>query len=97
MKRESIAKYIGLKIKEYRESKKIKQEELGELLGLSRISILNMEAGKHRASVDTIFYLCGIFKCKVGDLFPPIKTVKIVFEEKEIKIKKKIRKIKVVN
>lgn len=97
MKRESIAKYIGLKIKEYRESKKIKQEELGELLGLSRVSILNMEAGKHRASVDTIFYLCGIFKCQVADLFPPIKAVKIVFEEKEIKIKKKIRKIKVVN
>lgn len=97
MKRESISKYIRQKIKEHREARKIKQEELGELLGLSRVSILNMEAGKHRPSVDTIFYLCGILKCQIADLFPPIKAVKIIFEEKEIKIKKKIRRIKVVN
>ena len=96
MNRESIAKYIGIKIKEYRESKGIKQEELGVLLDLSRVSVLNMENGRHRVSVDNLFFLCGIFKCQVSDLFPPIDSVNFIFQEKEIMVKKKVRKIKIV-
>lgn len=92
----SIAKYIGLKIKEHREVNGITQEELGVLLNLSRISILNMESGRHRASVDNLFYICGIFKCQITDLFPPIKAVQFAFEEKNVKVIKKVRKIKII-
>lgn len=96
MNRDSIAKYIGTKIREYREATGIKQEELGILLQLSRVSIMNMENGRHRPSVDNLFLLCGIFKCQITDLFPPIKAVEIAFEEKNVKVIKKVRKIKIV-
>lgn len=96
MDRNTITKFIGAKIKDYREAAKISQEELGSLLELSRVSILNMENGRHRPSVDNLFLLCGIFKCQITDLFPPIKAVKVVFEEKEIKVKKKVRTIKII-
>lgn len=97
MKRESIAKHIGQKIKEQRETNKFSQEELGGLLNLSRVSIMNMENGRHRVSIDNLFMLCGIFKCKITDLFPPIRVINIIIEEKEIRVKKKVRKIKIVN
>ena len=96
MNRDSIAKYIGTKIREHREANGIKQEELGILLQLSRVSILNMENGRHRPSVDNLFLLCGIFKCQITDLFPPIKAVNFTFEEKNIKVIKKVRKIKIL-
>lgn len=96
MDKNSIAKYIGQKIQEHRKANDITQEELGVLLNLSRVSILNMESGRHRPSVDQLFFLCGIFKCQITDLFPPIKAVEFTFEEKNVKVIKKVRKIKIV-
>lgn len=96
MDKSKIAAYIGAKIKERRELADIKQGELGELLGLSRVSVLNMESGRHRVSVDNLFLLCGIFKCQLNDLFPPIKTVDIVFVTKKVKVEKRIRRIKII-
>lgn len=96
MKKGKIAKYIGQKIREHREKAEINQEQLGFLLCLSRVSILNMENGRHRPSVDNLFFLCGIFKCQITDLFPPIKAVNILVEEKEVRVKKKVKVIKII-
>lgn len=96
MKRDKLSKYVGAKVHDLRKEAGLRQEELGKLLGVSRVSILNMESGKHRLSIDHLFFLCGLFKCNPNDFFPPIDAVNIKFEEKEIRVKKKVRQIKIV-
>lgn len=96
MKRDQLSQYIGAKIQEFRKEAALRQEELGSLLGVSRVSILNMESGRHRLSIDHLFFLCGLFKRKPNDFFPPIDAVNIKFEEKVIRVKKKVRQIKIV-
>lgn len=90
--------YVGAKIKDYRIRNGLTQDAIAELLNISRVSVLNMEAGRHRVSLDNIFILCGIFKCLVGDLLPPVKSVKIKVIEKTVTIKreKKIKSFKII-
>lgn len=96
MEREQLSKYVGTKIHDFRKEQGLRQGELGQLLGLTRVSIMNIESGRHRLSIDHLFFLCGLFKRKPNDFFPAVDAVKIRFEEREIRVKKKVREIKIV-
>jgi transcriptional regulator with XRE-family HTH domain len=45
---------IGLEIRKLRESKGISQEELADMAGLSRPSIVNIEGGKRKVSAGEL-------------------------------------------
>ena len=45
---ESFYKDLGALIKEARENKQLLQAEIAQKIGLSRASIINIEAGRHR-------------------------------------------------
>lgn len=96
MKREQLSKFVGAKIHDFRKEMGIRQGELGKLLDLSRVSVLNLESGRHRLTIDHLFFLCGLFKKSPNDFFPPIDAVKIRFEEKDVRVTKKVRQIKVI-
>ena len=83
--------FTGKKIKEGRISKGYSQEEFAEMLGLTRVSIINIEAGRHRPQVDRFYIICCILGIEPNDMFPPIKTVEIKHVNKTI-IKKKIKR-----
>ena len=91
----NINKYIGTQIKLRREELGLKQEDIGNHLNLSRVSILNMENGRHGVNNENMFLLCGLFKCTPNDLFPPIKEIKYEIAEKTKLIKKKVKYIKI--
>lgn len=77
MNKEDLAKYIGTKIKEFRTSRGMTQEELAELMGTTKQSIGRYENGSRRANQDNIFDLAEIFNQSIDDFFPNISENKL--------------------
>lgn len=53
----------------YRESNELRQEDLGELLGISKSFISCIERGKKQPNLIMALRMADILKCKVDDLF----------------------------
>lgn len=54
------------------------QEKLGQVLGLTRTSVTNIESGKQKISLDTLYKLCEEFSVEVSDLLPKLADVVVV-------------------
>jgi transcriptional regulator with XRE-family HTH domain len=52
-----VNKFIGAKIVEARKSEGIKQQELADFLGISRIAMSSYETGRTRIAIPHLFYL----------------------------------------
>jgi DNA-binding XRE family transcriptional regulator len=61
---------LGQRIKTYRG--KIKQEAVAQVLGLTRISVSNIENGKQRIQLHTLAQLAQYLKVDVSDIIPPL-------------------------
>ena len=59
---------FGDNLKSLRKRKKISQEELAELVNVSRQSISKWENGEAYPTMNNILELCKIFNCKINDL-----------------------------
>ena len=71
-------KKIVSRIKELREESKISQQELAELVGVSRQTIYYMEKGSYNPSLTLSFKMAEIFKKPIEDIFyfePEIKDI----------------------
>ncbi|NMM64346.1 helix-turn-helix transcriptional regulator [Clostridium sp. P21] len=65
------------RIKEFREFFKLTQEQLGELVGVSRQAINNIESEKYEPSIWLAYDICKVFKRPIEEVF--------LFEESERK------------
>lgn len=65
----NIKKLLGLKIKEYRKSRHMTQEQLAELIGIGTPNISYIENGKFAPSVETLEKLAEIFGVKPYELY----------------------------
>jgi DNA-binding XRE family transcriptional regulator len=70
---------IGERIRQLRrmQSPQMNQERLGKLLGLTRTSITNIERGKQKLTVDTLFKLCEMFSVEVSEIVPTLSEVAV--------------------
>lgn len=68
---------IGERVRHYRrrQSPEMNQERLGKLLGLTRTSITNIESGKQKITIDTLFKICEMFSVEVSELVPKLSDV----------------------
>jgi|TARA_B110000971_G_scaffold158510_1_gene161899 putative transcriptional regulator len=57
------------KVKELRKNQKLTQEELANLIGISRQAINAIEKEKFDPSLPTAFKMANLFKTTVEDLF----------------------------
>lgn len=57
------------KIQELRKSKKITQEELGQMCGVTRQTIISLENGKYNPSILLAHKIATIFNCIIEDVF----------------------------
>lgn len=67
-----INKYIGEKIRNFRQSKNITQEEVAEFLGVTTQAISRYELGDRKTDNDVLFKLADYFNVSINDFFPPI-------------------------
>lgn len=56
-------------IREKRNERNITQEELSQLLQVSRQTIISLEKGKYKPSLVLAHKLAQIFECSIEDLF----------------------------
>jgi len=65
-------KYIAMKLKEFREDRKLKQDELGALMTPPRggATISSWETGRTTPDADAMINLCQIFEAEITDFFP---------------------------
>lgn len=57
------------RIKDLRKLKQLTQEELSQLVGVSRQSIVAIETGKYNPSLKLAFKIAKQFDCSIEDVF----------------------------
>ena len=62
---------IGKRIRCVRDLRKLTQEELAKRLGLSRVSVVNIEAGRQQTPVHRLYEIALLLDCDVDALMPP--------------------------
>lgn len=64
-----VMQYMKNNIHDYRKKKKMTQEDLAKIVGVTRQTIISIEQGKYVASLSLALKLAKIFEVKVEDLF----------------------------
>lgn len=91
-----LKRYLGQCLKEKRIAADLSQEDIAKVIKLSRVSVLNMESGRHTPSLLTLMLLCGLYKCTYNDILPPVEAVKFEIKEEVVMIKKKRKVLRLV-
>jgi len=63
---------LGRALSEARRSRKISQEALAAVCGLSRASIVNIERGRQPLSALTLVHWCSAVNVRVEEVLPPL-------------------------
>ena len=66
----SFNKYIDIGVQRLRNKKGITQQELGEQIGLTRTSIINIEKGRQTTTMKNLYLICNYFNINSSDLMP---------------------------
>jgi transcriptional regulator with XRE-family HTH domain len=66
-----IDEYIGARIREYRLSLCLTQEQLASALNVSFQQVQNYEKGTNGISAVRLFYICKILNVSLTSMFPP--------------------------
>ena len=61
---------IGFRVRVAREVVGLTQEELAERLGMSRVSITNLELGRQRTPLDTLYRVARVLNVRPHRLLP---------------------------
>lgn len=69
-----LKKYIGSRIRRFRQSRNLTAEELATKLNTTRATITRYENGDRKANQDVLFQLAEIFNVSVDDFFPSRKN-----------------------
>lgn len=56
-------------LKEFRKTKKISQQELAQLVGVRRETIVHLENNRYNPSLEMALKIAEIFDCHVEELF----------------------------
>ncbi len=80
----NIDKYISAKVRKYRKDKGLTQQEMADMLDLSRASIVNIESGRQSFTTRNIYLMACIFNCPVSDLFPEVMPATIEKTKKRV-------------
>ena len=67
--------HIGQKINQIRRARNLSQNVLGQIVGLSRTSIVNIERGKHRVQTHTLVEIANALKIDLSDMLPVEITI----------------------
>ena len=77
MEIEQINKYVGYKIKDYRKSFGLSQEELAKKIGVGKTTISNYEVGIRSPKKPQMIKLSEVFGITIDDFFPKTDSIKI--------------------
>lgn len=67
---------IGREIKRARELHGLTQSELADRVGVTRTSISNLESGRQRVPIDTLFSICDVLGTEPRDILPTVEEAR---------------------
>lgn len=67
---------VGERIKDARKRAGLSQEDLAALIGLSRVSVVNIEKGRQSPPIHLVLEISNALNVSPGDFFPPYAEVK---------------------
>ncbi len=70
MRQEDLYQAVGQGIRRIREERRLTQAELAELVSLSRTSITNIEQGRQKLLLHTLYDIAAALTVKPSDLLP---------------------------
>lgn len=73
---------VGRLIKGARDKKKISQHKLANAVNLTRTSITNIEKGRQKILLDTLWQIAAILEVSVMELIPNSQEIQIPLEAK---------------
>lgn len=66
---------IGQRIRSFREKNEWTQDVLGEKVGLTRSSIANIELGKQKVPLGTVYLFAQILSIEIFEILPTLKEI----------------------
>lgn len=69
-KEATMYEYVGYKIKEVRKLRNMNQTQFSEIIGLSRGSLGNIEAGRQKITIENLGKICRALHINSKDLLP---------------------------
>ena len=88
-KAHEIRKGLGRRIRLLRTSRRLTQERLGEMAGLSYKFIGEMERGAVNSSIDSLAGIAQALGVNIGDLFPREPDIFSNLNDKDVQLVKK--------
>ncbi len=70
MEMESIYPQVGQKMRQLRMERRLSQNDLAQAIGLSRTSVVNIEQGRQKILLHTLYDIADVFEVPVTDLLP---------------------------
>ena len=86
---DNFYKKLGTKIRNIREQTGLAQEKLADLLGMSRVSLSQIENGERKISAEEIAMLARVFNLSSDLLLDLEKDMKVVLEKSKEGLEKK--------
>lgn len=81
--RDALYEKVGRRVREARRAAKLTQENLAERVSLTRTSVTNIEKGRQKLLLHTLFELAAAMKIPVDRLIPePQQEAPVQIEEK---------------
>ena len=71
-KTDVLTVYISGKIRQFRESAGLTQDQLASKIGISRVTLVNIEGANRELSVRRLFEIAEILSLNPGDLLPDL-------------------------
>lgn len=80
---------IGARIKDARNKASLNQDALGEFLGLTRASIVNIENGRQRPSIHLLLKMAQVLDVAFNELVPNVQETSTDANVHLVSVKKK--------
>lgn len=89
----TVKQHMGEQLELRRKASGLSQQELADHIGLTRVSVVNIEQGRCSTTPETVVKICEALHCTPNDLYPPIKPAKycVRYVEKTVKVPKKVK------
>lgn len=67
--------HIAKALREARKQCQFSQDEVAQALGLTRTSIVNIEAGSQKLPLHRLYAFCRALKLEITDVLPPVDEI----------------------
>lgn len=100
MNRLDLNRHIGRAISHRRKIKKLSREQFAKYIGMSVVSVSNIERGKNSTTTHILYLICSALNCDPTELFPKIIPADyekvVIIEERNtlLPVKQKLQGLK---